>query len=123
SQPTHGTLTLMNAQGTIRKYTPNANFHSTDSFTFIVSDGIVLGNIGTITINVTSVNDPPDAISKAYQIPEDTTLNVNLSGLVNDADGDTLTYTIVTPPGAGTLRHFAESYLSAKHELLGLRSF
>src|SRR5206468_732875 len=71
TQPAHGTLTLMNAQNTLQKYTPAPNYHGTDSFSFIVSDGVVLGNIGTITINVLSVNDPPDAISKAFIIPED----------------------------------------------------
>jgi hypothetical protein len=37
-------------------YTPAANFNSTDSFTFRVSDGIVTSPPATVTVTVTSVN-------------------------------------------------------------------
>ena len=39
-------------------YTPDANFHGSDSFTFTVSDGIADPVQATISINVTEVPDP-----------------------------------------------------------------
>ena len=60
SNPTHGELT---GSGTNRKYTPTANFHGNDSFTFKVNDGKVDSSVATITIKVTNVNDAP-VISK-----------------------------------------------------------
>ncbi|WP_318781266.1 cadherin-like domain-containing protein [Amazonocrinis nigriterrae] len=61
----NGTLTL-NDNGTPGVtdddyfiYTPNANYNSTDSFIFTVSDGNGGSIDGTFNINVKSVNDAP----------------------------------------------------------------
>src|SRR5205807_10423883 len=40
-------------------YTPNANYHGSDSFTFQADDGQGGTSIGTITITINPVNDPP----------------------------------------------------------------
>ena len=55
----HGTLTL-NADGSFT-YTPDADFVGTDTFDYIVSDGNGGVGTGTVTIEVTSVNDEPVA--------------------------------------------------------------
>ncbi len=39
-------------------YTPNANFHGTDPFTYSASDGD-LDSVASVTITVRSINDPP----------------------------------------------------------------
>ena len=84
--PSHGKLS-----GTAPKlkYTPNANFNGSDSFTFNVNDGRVEGVPVTVLITVTAVNDPPKANSESILIQEDTLASITLSG--SDTDGDELT--------------------------------
>ncbi|MDL1916138.1 tandem-95 repeat protein, partial [Anaerolineae bacterium CFX4] len=62
--PTNGTLTLSSDGGFT--YTPNANFNGSDSFTYRTSDGTLLSNIVTVTLNVGAVNDAPVAVDDAY---------------------------------------------------------
>ena len=56
--PAHGSLT---GTGANRTYTPAADYHGADSFTFTVSDGTSTSLPATVTITVTPVNDPPVA--------------------------------------------------------------
>ncbi len=56
SGPANGTLSF-NADGSFT-YTPNPNFHGSDSFTYAVTDG-TYSPIAKVTLTVTSVNDPP----------------------------------------------------------------
>lgn len=98
----HGTLTL-NANGTF-VYTPLAGFAGRDSFTYRVSDGTLLSGPVTVTLTVTSTNRAPVAENDAYTVAEDTTLTVDGPGLLandTDADGDTLTASLVTGPARG----------------------
>jgi len=54
--PQHGTLTGVSPNVI---YTPAQNYNGPDSFTFDVTDGLSLGNVATVFLNVTAVNDPP----------------------------------------------------------------
>lgn len=58
TQPTHGTLTLVNASTGLASYTPTGNYIGPDSFTYTVTDnGNTTNRVsapGTVTINVTS---------------------------------------------------------------------
>ncbi|HEX8169718.1 MAG TPA: Ig-like domain-containing protein [Thermoanaerobaculia bacterium] len=54
--PSHGTLALA-ANGSFL-YTPALNYNGPDSFTYTLTDG-TLSSVGTVTLNVTPVNDPP----------------------------------------------------------------
>jgi hypothetical protein len=54
--PEHGTLS---GSGETRTYTPDADFHGSDSFRFKVNDGLDDSNLATVTIEVAPVNDPP----------------------------------------------------------------
>ncbi|WP_163852346.1 tandem-95 repeat protein [Pseudooceanicola aestuarii] len=57
SQPTNGAGTVtMNADGTYT-FTPTADFNGTASFTYVVIDGEGTADTGTVTINVTPVDD------------------------------------------------------------------
>ena len=96
--PQHGTLggSLPNVT-----YTPNANFNGTDAFTFQVNDGRADSNVGTVQIAVTPQNDAPAASAQAVSTEQDTPLPITLSG--TDVDGDTLTFSVVTPPAHGNL--------------------
>ena len=108
SGPSNGTLVL-NANGTF-SYTPNANFHGSDSFVYEVSDGNGGTAQATVNITINPVNDDPVAVNDAFATDEDTpytaTLGVN-DLLLNDTDldGDTLTVntTPVSGPSNGTL--------------------
>ena len=54
----------------------------------------------TVSITVTPVNDPPVANAQAVTTAEDTALAITLTG--SDADGNPLTYGVLSAPGHGT---------------------
>ena len=94
TQPLNGVLSGAAPNVT---YTPNLDFNGTDSFTFIVNDGVFDSTPATITITVTPVNDPPVAVDDTATVAEDgtvTTANVLLND--TDVEGDILTVTGVT---------------------------
>ena len=72
-------------------YTPAANFNGTDSVDYTVTDGS-LTDVGTLTINVTAVNDAPVAVDDAVHATEDTvfTSTIDLDANDTDLDGDAL---------------------------------
>lgn len=98
SSPGHGMLTGTAPHLT---YTPEPDFHGVDSFTFTVSDGQATSAPAVVSISVSSRNDAPVALANFVTLDEDTPTSVVLSG--RDADGDTLTYTVVSSPSHGTL--------------------
>lgn len=103
--PTHGTLEL-NANGSFT-YTPELNYHGTDSFTYKASDGTNESNIATVTITINPVNDAPVALDDAYTVAEDAVLTVPAAEgvLANDydVDGDALAPTLRTNVSHGVL--------------------
>ena len=55
--PANGTLSI-NADGSFA-YTPNANFHGADSFTYRANDGAANSNVATVNITVSPKADTP----------------------------------------------------------------
>ena len=109
--PSHGTLSDFNPATGAVTYTPHADYHGPDSFTFTVTDDASAGAPAgltsppaTVSLTVTPVNDAPVAHSGAFSVAE----GGSHSGSVGatDADGDPLTYAIVTGPSHGTLTAF-----------------
>jgi len=102
SVPTQGTLSGTPPNLT---YLPNANAAGSDSFGFRVSDGKTNSNIATVSISVTATpvvsNRAPVASSTSVTTLEDQSVSIVLSG--SDADGDPLSYQIVSGPAKGTL--------------------
>jgi hypothetical protein len=104
STPANGTLT-----GTIPNltYTPAPGFTGNDSFTFVVNDGTVDSAPATVSITVNAPdNSIPVATDDNYSTDEDVTLNVATPGVLandTDADGDTLTATLVSSTLHGAL--------------------
>lgn len=96
--PQHGTLGGVSPNLT---YLPAANFNGTDEFTFRVNDGLADSEVATVRIVVRPVNDGPAAVAQSVETDEDTPFGIALRG--TDLDGDTLTFTIATPPAHGTL--------------------
>src|SRR6185436_10379607 len=100
--PTHGTLTL-NANGSFT-YVPVTNYNGADSFTYRASDGTLNSALTTVSISISAVNDAPVAANDSYSIAEDTTLSVAAPGVLGndtDADGNTLSVTLVSSPTHG----------------------
>jgi len=82
-------------------YTPNSNFNGNDSFGFVANDGVVNSDVALISITVAAENDAPVAETQNITTNEDTNLAIVLSAI--DADGDNLTYTLLTQPTNGVL--------------------
>ncbi|HEY3053365.1 MAG TPA: Ig-like domain-containing protein, partial [Thermoanaerobaculia bacterium] len=104
TSPAHGSLTL-NANGSFT-YTPAANYSGTDTFTYKANDGSADSAPATVTINITAVNDAPVAVDDTYSTNEDTVLSPAAPGVLTndvDADGNTLTPTLLTSTTHGTL--------------------
>ncbi|MFJ5370354.1 Ig-like domain-containing protein, partial [Bosea sp. CER48] len=98
--PAHGTVTI--APDGSYTYTPAANFAGTDSFSFIVSDGLGGSNEYDVTVTVLPVNDPPAAGAiPALNRAEGTAVSLNLAGYFSDIEGDALSYSAggTLPPG------------------------
>ena len=101
---THGTLAL-NTNGGFT-YLSATNYNGSDSFTYRANDGTTNGNLATVTINITPVNDAPVANDDAYITSENTLLSVPASGiLANDTDveNDPLSAALVTTVSHGSL--------------------
>jgi hypothetical protein len=98
--PSYGLLEPL-APGRYR-YTPDANFHGTDTFTYAANDGQVDSQPAAVTIRVLPQNDAPVASSPPPLVTrEDTPLTLTLTGA--DIDGDTLTILDPSAPLHGTL--------------------
>ena len=114
--PSHGTLTL-NADGSFT-YTPTPLYNGPDSFTYQASDGALNSPTATVNITVRAVNHQPIANDDNYSINEDTTLNVSagLGVLANDtdADGDTLTASVISTTTHGSLTLNSDGSFSYK---------
>jgi len=74
TQPGNGGATI-NADNTVT-YTPNANFNSSNSFTYTVSDGRGGTSMGMISITVNPINDPPVANNQSVTTPANTAVAV-----------------------------------------------
>ncbi len=89
-------------------YAPDQNFNGIDQFSYRVSDGQLLSQPATATINVFAQNDPPVASDDLYQGPAQQNLIVDAnSGLLSndsDVDGDTLQVELVDSPLHGQVQ-------------------
>ncbi|MDA8726377.1 tandem-95 repeat protein [Alphaproteobacteria bacterium] len=56
--PEHGTVTLIDG-GPGYRYTPEKHYYGPDSFQFTASDGSIISDAATVTIDVRPVNDTP----------------------------------------------------------------
>jgi VCBS repeat-containing protein len=99
---THGTLTL-NSDGSFT-YNPDPDYTGTDSFTYQAYDGEDYSNTATVTIDVTSVNDPPVAVDDTAETAPDTPVEIPVTDNDYDIDGtiDTTTVTIQTDASHGS---------------------
>ena len=98
TSPANGTLS-----GTAPNliYTPTANYNGADSFTFKANDGLLDSAVATVNLTVTAVNDAPVALAQSVGVAINLARPMTLTG--TDAEGNPLTYVVVTPPTNGSL--------------------
>ena len=106
SGPSNAAFFALNANGTF-SYTPTANFHGTDSFTYFARDGSD-SNVATVTITVNSVNDAPVGANNTVTAAEDAPYTFTAADFALSDPSDVpanalLAVTITTLPGAGSL--------------------
>jgi len=121
--PSHGSLsgTAPNVS-----YTPNPNFHGSDSFTFKVSDETADSETATVSITVTAVNDKPNAEDDSARTREDIPIEaIDVLANDTDADDDQLTTSAVTQGTNGSVTINADNTLSytPKANFCGTDSF
>ncbi|KYZ05014.1 tandem-95 repeat protein [Vibrio parahaemolyticus] len=95
--PANGTVSV-NPDGSVT-YTPNDNYHGTDSFTYIVTSGGVSEST-TVSVDVTPVNDAPVAKGDTAITDEDTPVTIDVLPNDTDIDGDKLSIQSASVPEA-----------------------
>ena len=81
---THGTTAIENGK---IKYTPEANWSGTDSFTYTIQDNAATESSATVTVTITSVNDMPQysGLNNSYSISEDS-VNAEITFSITDVE-------------------------------------
>lgn len=103
SLPTNGNVTNNN-NGTVT-YTHNGSETTNDSFTYTITDASGGTNIGTVTLNITPVNNVPVAIADSTTVDENSSTTFNIRNNDSDAETDTsnLIITNVSAPLNGAV--------------------
>ncbi len=101
--PAHGVV-VINTDGTVT-YTPAANFHGTDSFSYTISDGQGGTASSTATITVAPPSgSAPLADADVATLPLNGALAIRVLANDSDPDGDSLSVTgIATGPSHGNV--------------------
>jgi VCBS repeat-containing protein len=89
--PAHGQLTLA-ADGGF-SYQPAGNYNGEDRFTYRTNDGALSGNVATVVIRVTPVNDAPVAANDRFDVVKNHVREVAAPGVLDndtDTEGDDL---------------------------------
>ena len=92
---------VLNPDGTYT-YTPDPDFHGTDSFTYVVSDGRGGTNTATVTVEVTAVPDVPFITAEPASGAEDTAIPLTVSAEVLGLEG-LASVTVAGVPAGGQL--------------------
>ena len=114
TQGASGTVSIVNAATGTVKYTPNANFNGTDSYTYTVTSPAGITETATVTVTVTAVDDASVLAADTNTISEDNPATGNV--LTNDSDIDSsLTVASFTVGADGDLHHQHRIELDAGH--------
>src|SRR5205085_1502356 len=101
TDPSHGNVTA-NADGTFT-YTPAANYHGTDSFTYTVTDAAAVpSTTHTGSITVTAVTDLTGH-DDSFSTSEDTVLSDSVATNDTTTSGGTLSFAKTTDPSHGNV--------------------
>ena len=98
TQPPNGGITV---SGETLTYPPMANFFGTDTFVFVVNDGMASSDPVSVPVQGTPVNDPPMAMDGMYDVTIGQSTSIEF--MVSDIDSSSLTINLVSGPSEGTL--------------------
>ena len=101
SQPINGTVRV-NPDGSVT-YRPNGDFNGTETFEYEICDPSGECDTAMVTVLVTPVNDVPIANDDNFVTNEDTPLMGSVAGNDIEVDGETLTFTLTSPPTEGDI--------------------
>jgi len=106
--PSNGAV-VVDTQTNTLTYTPTADYSGSDSFEYLLTDagGAISAASALVSITITPINDAPVATPATVSLTEDSSLPIVLTA--TDADGDTLSFSIVTPPLVGAVTGSAPS--------------
>ncbi len=96
TQGINGNVSI-NTDGTI-KYIPNTNFNGSDSFTYTNEEG----QVGTVNVTITKVNDVAVAFDDAVTTDENSILNSSVP-VASDVDGTVVSYQLLDNVKMGEL--------------------
>ena len=116
-QPMRGTVEVIPAHPAdpnpraVITYTPQANYHGTDSFTYRVSDpGGLRSNVATVALTVIPVNDAPEfpAATAERGVPQVARPGdpVGAPVTATDIDGDRISYTLIVSKSSSAFGKF-----------------
>jgi len=97
TQPANGTVAV-NAAGEVT-YTPDRNFNGVDTFTYVSSDGVGGDVTGSVSVTVTSVDDPVIARADFASTNQETPVVIEV--LSNDEDPEAAPLSISSVGTAG----------------------
>lgn len=101
SRTQHGNVTVR-PNGLIH-YVPDAGFTGTDTFTYRAVDGNGgISNLATVTLTIEAANTAPEVDDATFTIDENSAAGTIVGDVAaTDAEGDTLTYSIVAGNESG----------------------
>lgn len=109
NQPTQGTVALVDPVAGTFQYAANAAARGVDTFSFRASDGRVVSNLGTVSVNVYPASTAVSLLTN-NAAPIVTNLSVNSVGGVaagqlpaTDKEGDSVTFSVVKSVANGFL--------------------
>jgi subtilisin family serine protease len=123
SRPALGTVTKTAASTLLYKPKPDAN--GTDTFSYVLTNDQGGFSIGSVTVTILPVNDPPLANPDHVIIDEDTPCDIDVLGNDTDPDNDSLTLSNFAQPENGSLSRNPDSTLHyvPKRDFSGPDSF
>ncbi len=97
--PTHGTTTVNTQTGEVF-YQPTPDFFGHDAFTYRICDTEGACATALVTLQVIAGNTAPVALNDTLTVMDGTMGNIMVSENDTDAEGQRLTYTLLTTPNA-----------------------
>ena len=110
TNPVFGSVT-MQTDGSF-SYSPTSNYFGTDQFIYYAADDFGMTDTSVIYIQITSVNDAPNANDDFTETPEDFSVSFNLASNDTDPDNDNLNYSLISQPSFGTAEITATGLLT-----------